>query len=592
MSFFDDASLLQIPSGYKEDKLYSIKPTDGAGDFTFSRDGSGASVATRINSSGLIEKGHTNQILQSNQFDTTWSVSLGSSVTSGQSGYDGTTNAWRFTKDSEFDGVSQDTSGLGITNVNTISVYAKRVDVDEFILRLIVGGNTRIIRWDLTDGSLTSAHADYIAPIDGVAIGTTGFYRFSGTINGTLSEVQLRTDSTIAAGSVDIQAVQVEKGLVATDYIDTTTAAASAGLLGDMPRLDYSDGASCPCVLMEPARENLVTNSEYSGGYPNTDCTLSDNVAISPEGVKNAMKMTIDNTATDADFRPMNSVSLSVGYKYVFSFYAKADGFDLFQADFSNSGFSDASADFDLSGSGSVTSEGAATINADILPLTNGWFRCYITAEAIGTSSPLIIRNINTQVGDGTKGILFYGFQFEKHPTATAEEANATSYIPTYGTAVSRAYDVTNELTYDDDLTSVVLFGEITMAEVVRDTTASAITMRKASGSGSRFFVYRNNSSIKRRASIYRQNNTDSAALITLSTADRIKFAIQYNASTGSLKAFVNGANVLASPVNDPDFDEFVNFELSGQGGTMKVHQFAALKATYTNDELATLTTL
>ena len=160
MSFYDDASLMMIPSGAKDDKLYSIKPTDGNGDFTFSRDGSGASKATRINSSGLIEKGHTNEILQSNQFDTTWDVSGGSSVSIGQTGYDGTTNAWRFTKDSEFDGVSQNVS---ISNLNTISVYAKRVDIDEFILRLIVGGNTRIIRWDLNDGTLNSAHADYIS---------------------------------------------------------------------------------------------------------------------------------------------------------------------------------------------------------------------------------------------------------------------------------------------------------------------------------------------------------------------------------------------------------------------------------------------
>jgi hypothetical protein len=49
MSLFDDASLAMIPSAYKDGKLYSIKPTDGSGDFTFSR-GSSNLAATRVNS--------------------------------------------------------------------------------------------------------------------------------------------------------------------------------------------------------------------------------------------------------------------------------------------------------------------------------------------------------------------------------------------------------------------------------------------------------------------------------------------------------------------------------------------------------------
>lgn len=51
MSLFDSASLVVTPSGYKEDKLYSIKPTDGSGDLVVKR----ATTATRVNSNGLIE---------------------------------------------------------------------------------------------------------------------------------------------------------------------------------------------------------------------------------------------------------------------------------------------------------------------------------------------------------------------------------------------------------------------------------------------------------------------------------------------------------------------------------------------------------
>ena len=52
-SLYDSASLVMIPSGVKDGKAYSIKPTDGSGDFTFSR---GTDTATRVNASGLIEK--------------------------------------------------------------------------------------------------------------------------------------------------------------------------------------------------------------------------------------------------------------------------------------------------------------------------------------------------------------------------------------------------------------------------------------------------------------------------------------------------------------------------------------------------------
>jgi len=64
MSFFDDASLVFLPSGQagKDGKAYSMKPTNGDGDFTFSR-GSNL-TATRVDSNGLIEKGRENLLLK------------------------------------------------------------------------------------------------------------------------------------------------------------------------------------------------------------------------------------------------------------------------------------------------------------------------------------------------------------------------------------------------------------------------------------------------------------------------------------------------------------------------------------------------
>jgi hypothetical protein len=53
MSLYQKASLVQIPSGYKaaDDKLYSVVPNNGDGDFTVTVD----AEATRVNKDGLIE---------------------------------------------------------------------------------------------------------------------------------------------------------------------------------------------------------------------------------------------------------------------------------------------------------------------------------------------------------------------------------------------------------------------------------------------------------------------------------------------------------------------------------------------------------
>jgi len=51
MSLLDKASLVVTPNAYKASKLYSVVPSDGAGDMTVVR----ATTATRVNSLGLIE---------------------------------------------------------------------------------------------------------------------------------------------------------------------------------------------------------------------------------------------------------------------------------------------------------------------------------------------------------------------------------------------------------------------------------------------------------------------------------------------------------------------------------------------------------
>ena len=109
----ENPKLALIPSGYKSGTVYSILPTDGVGDFDFSR----GSTATRVNKDGLIETVNnnvprldwsnsdcpslllepqrTNLVTQSEDLSTTWLKSAGVTLTSGQISPNGDTSAYK-----------------------------------------------------------------------------------------------------------------------------------------------------------------------------------------------------------------------------------------------------------------------------------------------------------------------------------------------------------------------------------------------------------------------------------------------------------------------------------------------------------------
>jgi len=171
-TLFDDASLVMIPSGTKDGKLYSIKPTDGSGDFTFSRDGAGASRGTRVDSDGNIETGRTNYLLQSNQFDTTWTT-FNANVTSGQADKDGGTDAWLLAKSGASGTIRQ--PSLSVSGVKSFSIYAKE-GTEQGVLLSTNLSNTEA-KLNLNTGALIAAQSGIIdTQIESAG---NGFYRFT-----------------------------------------------------------------------------------------------------------------------------------------------------------------------------------------------------------------------------------------------------------------------------------------------------------------------------------------------------------------------------------------------------------------------------
>jgi len=439
MSLYKDASLAMIPSAYKDGKLYSIRPTDGSGDFTFSRGSNLA--ATRVASSGYIEKGRENLLLQSNQFDTTWS-SIDTTETSGQSGYDGSSNAWLLSKSASSARIQQSISTSG---VQTYSVYVKAGTLNYVMLN-----NSLVSQWfDLSNGTI-GTNSSSVNTIDANMEDVGGgWYRCSLTFPSTIPIVRIypsQADGDVSgtSGNIYIQDAQLEQGLVATDYIETGATTAQAGILEDLPRIDYSGGASCPALLLEPQRTNEFSFSEYASGNTLTGSPIiTENYAISPDGRNNAFR--IQDTTGGTYKRIAEAFSVSANSTYTQSIFVKkatsaVSAYGGIGFDYSGGTRQISYIIFDEYNGTMTALQSQSTLTLHDAEDFGDYWRFSISAEDTGSNTYISI-NIyaclsanGISVTAGIKEFIAYGLQLE-------QGSYPTSYIPTYGSSVTRGSD-------------------------------------------------------------------------------------------------------------------------------------------------------
>ena len=572
MSFFSEASLAMIPSGYKTSKVYSALPITGDGDLTFSRSND---TATRVGPDGLIEKVRTNTILQSETFENaSWaSVGVGTGlapVVTANAGAapDGTTTADRIVFDTGAGTTSSDRSifrqAISATTNRTGSFYIKSNT-----------GSSQSVGFH--DGAQTT-----------IVVVTTSWQRFSVSILAvdTFFGLENKGDNA-TAGTCDVLVwgAQLETGDIATDYIATTSAAVSVGPVANLPRLDYL-GSSCPRLLLEPQRQNVLNFSEQidNAFWAKSNVTISANAVTSPDGYTNADNL-VENTAT-AVHGVGNLTGLTLtAVPYTFSVFVKKQNRNFFV-------ISTFDGSTTLDGYFNINTGAVATMPAGmtgtITNYGNGWYRCTATRTMGANSDNYFGFNAaptdggSTYLGTGVVACSIYGGSLELG-------AYATSYIPTLGAAVTRGEDACSKTGISS------LFGSAftIFVDVLKLQDTGPTRYLVAKGTGGTYDNWIAFEKVYEGVSLI-VTDENAATLVNINKANipvgqRMKIAAR--CENGSYAFYVNGEQIgISSAAFTPSVSDF-DLHYYDYIGNQTYNQAMILQP-LTNAQLAELTTI
>jgi len=357
-----------------------------------------------------------------------------------------------------------------------------------------------------------------------LVLGTTDWYRCSLVINvtssGNLLIKPLNSSNQDVTGTMYIQDAMINQGLAAYPYIETTTAPVAGGILEDMPRLDYSNG-SCPALLLEPQRTNIVSSMLFpslnSATYILSSTKIGDGMPM-----QHFTKTAFGQYAGHI----LNNQSISSGDVIAFSMFFKPisaqNNFHKIQMSIQDQ---DSPIYYDYSRDGFFNDVSGTPLpsNKYVEEYANGVYRI-VHIQTSTASATRINLNIDAYYNTTSQFLCGYA-QVEQDATYP------TSYIPTYGVSQTRLRDAQAELTTPNgNVSEGTIFYEFDKAQA--PTSYDIVPFKVGTNRILRISQYNPNMrfSINENATSYNESNSYNS---------HIKVAVSYSSS--SVKLFING---------------------------------------------------
>ena len=524
-NLLSQASLVMIPSGYKEDTVYCPVPTNGNGDLSFTR----ASNGTRTNSAGLVEEVPWNLAQQSETFDNAGWVKVRTTITANDTtAPNGTLTADKVSLNSGTNSklVQQAYNQNGAF---TQSVYAK-AGTHNFMQLLVGSDATPYCNFDLVNGTYSASGCT--ASI--TSVGNGWFYltmSYSTTIGTDYylwavdSLSSARADATSSTGYYYAWGFQLNIGSTAKPYFPTTDRL-------NVPRLTYQNGGGgCPSLLLEKQSTNYV---KYSQDFTQIDwqqsgATITANAIISPDGTQNATRLQF-SAGSRYLYQSLFNAGIPAG-NVTISCYIKG-------ASVQKIGFSDGNS------------------NPNEITLTTDWQRYTFTFTYSSGGIGIQFDNYFGVTPSGqTKDFYLWGAQLEA-------SSYATSYIPTTSSSATRVVDtfalkditsfsIGNAYTILLDVTMQSSDNNKVFFETRTSTAATSLTARNFNGA------------------LRLYNNIDASYPLAAVSSSTNKWVVRLNGTSYDLFA-VSGGIATKDSATITTARNFGYFELAG--GTTQLY--------------------
>ena len=557
----NQASLVMVPSGYKEDTVYSVVPTDGSGDLSFTR----ASNGTRVNSAGLVEVVPWNFVEQSSNLGS-WTTA-GVTITTGITDAFGTTNAVTMgliSSGSNTDYIVKYSNAMALptgTQIN-YSVYLKGSGTIGVIIERSVSGDYFYQQQGVTLSN-TWTRYDFAYTI-GVGVNANGISFYVSNLTGT------------TATSVDICFPQINYGSTAKPYFPTTDRL-------NVPRLTYQNGGGgCPSLLLEKQSTNVCLYSEQIdnaswdkvNGSGGTAPVVTANYGISPDGTQNADRVQLARTTAAGSYSYVyQTITLSASATYTVSVYLKS-----------------------LSGTPTISIALDGVGYDHVVTMTTEWARYEVEIVAGGSFDRAQLLLYQAVASTSlTADFLAWGFQVE-------QSSYPTSYIPSTSSSATRVADACFKTGISSLIgqTEGVLFADVNWnvqaesgSPVVGILTLNnnvanldnciILGIERQTGGTNRVYCFVQNS-----------GSTQAALFGSSISSGRYKIALAYKANDFVL--YVNGVQIATDTSGTVPTTSEVLLGIRFQGDSVNlndtINESVIFKTRLTNAELASLTTI